>query len=594
VRFTVGHWGRMTGNGTLHGSGQKAALLGILATALVLNAWSLPARADTRSEAAPAGVYLSARAARQAADLTAASDLFAQALESDPADPWLLGNALSADLGLGRIEAAADLADRIVEAGLASPFAHLVLTVSNARDGDWRAVLSNLEAGRKVGPLVDGLARGYAWLGLGDDAAALSAFDELAANPDFRAFGLYHKAVALAQSGDLAGSEALFSGPEAEGVQRTRRSILAQAQVLGALGRSDDAVALLDESFGSDLDAPLAALRARLATGEIIPFDLVRSPEEGLAEVYFSVAAVLVESDPEAGLLYARAALALNERHAEAALLTAELFQTLGQPVLAREAYGLVPPDNPVFVAAELGRAEVLRDTGEEEAALEVLTGLAQDRPDLADVEVGRGDLLRGLERHEEAEAAYSRAIDLSSQDSGRLWLVHFMRALAREAQGDWPGAEADLRRSLELRPDQPQVLNHLGYSLVDRGEKLDEALALIGQAVDLHPNNGAIVDSLGWAYFRLGRYAEAVEQLEKAATLEANDPVVNDHLGDAYWRVDRIREARFQWKRALSLDPAPADVERIREKLASGLAEATDAAATKETAGLPAGSQGG
>jgi tetratricopeptide (TPR) repeat protein len=203
-----------------------------------------------------------------------------------------------------------------------------------------------------------------------------------------------------------------------------------------------------------------------------------------------------------------------------------------------------------------------------------------------------QGDLLRALDRWEEAEGAYDRALALSPEGSGTLWYLHFTRALTREAQGDWPGTEADLRRSLDLRPDSPQVLNHLGYGLVERGESLDEALALLERAVSLRPDSGAIVDSLGWAFFKLGRHADAVEQLEAAVSLLPSDPVINDHLGDAYWMVGREREARFQWSRALSLAPEPKEAERIRTKLVHGLEASAQGPA--ETAALPEDPQGG
>ncbi|TNC74201.1 tetratricopeptide repeat protein [Rubellimicrobium roseum] len=572
----------------MHASGRGAALLGAIAAAFIATA---PAAAPDGGSA-PAGTYLAARAARATADLPRAADLFAEALEADPADPWLLGNALSANLGLGRIEQAQALAARIVEAGLQSPYAHLVLDLGHARDGDWRGLLSELEAGRGVAPLVDGLTRGWAWAGLNDSAAAASAFDELGATPAFRSFALYHKALALAVGGNLAGAQTALAS---DGLQRTPRVVLAQAQVLAALGRPEEAMNLIDAAFGADLDAPLADLRARLAANEPVAFTLVATPAEGLAETYFSLAAVLAPEDSEAGLLYARAALALDPSHAEAAILAARLLEDLGQPALAREAYGLVPASDPLTLGAEIGRAGVLQSEDLDEAALEVLSRLAQDHPDSPEAQTALADHLRRMESFAEAEAAYGRAIALLPEGAGRLWYLHFMRALAHEGQADWPATESDLRAALRLNPDQPQVLNHLGYSLVDRGEKLDEAMEMIARAVDLRPDSGAIVDSLGWAYFRLGRYAEAVEQLELASTLLSTDPVINDHLGDAYWKVGRTREARFQWTRALSFEPAEADEARIRLKLAQGLdavlaAEADD----RETTALADEASGG
>jgi tetratricopeptide (TPR) repeat protein len=535
-------------------------------------AWSQ--EADASAETASAGTYLAARAAALASDFPAAADLLAQALLFDPDDPWLLDSAVTVNLGLGRLEAARDLAARALDAGFRSPAIHLATQLANAVEGDWRGLLQDLERGTTVGPLVDGLSRAWAWQGLGDTEAAMSAFDELsAASPGLRSVSLYHKALALALQGDLAAADALLSQPEPDGFSRSRRAILAHAEVLSGLDRNPDALALIDDTFGRDLDETLLALRMRLAAGEQLPFTFVTSAAEGLSEAYLNVASALGDTEAPTALLYARAALALDPDRSEAALLAASLLETMGQPGLAREVYGLVGEEDPSFVAAELGRAALLRGEGEEEAALEVLSRLASDLPERAEVQSSLGDLLRAMERLPEAEAAYDRALALSPEDATLLWYLHFTRGLARQEQGDWPGTESDLRRSLELRPDQPQVLNHLGYSLVERGEKLTEALEMLERAVALRPDSGAIVDSLGWAFFKLGRHDEAVEQLELAATLLPTDPVINDHLGDAYWVVGREREARFQWTRALSLDPEPEEAEKIRRKLQEGLA---------------------
>src|SRR5690606_16124011 len=152
-------------------------------------------------------------------------------------------------------------------------------------------------------------------------------------------------------------------------------------------------------------------------------------------------------------------------------------------------------------------------------------------------------------------------------------WVLYYTRGIAHERTKDWPAAEADFRKALELRPDQPAVLNYLGYSYLERKENYDEALAMIEKAVAERPDDGAIVDSLGWALYRLGRYEEAVGHLEKAVELMPVDSVVNDHLGDIYWAVGRTREAEFQWKRALSFEPdTEEEATRIRRKLEVGL----------------------
>jgi Flp pilus assembly protein TadD len=180
--------------------------------------------------------------------------------------------------------------------------------------------------------------------------------------------------------------------------------------------------------------------------------------------------------------------------------------------------------------------------------------------------------MLRMEERFDEAEVAYTAAIDLLPEVNDNDWVLFFYRGIAHEQSKDWAAAEADFRQALDLNPTQPQVLNYLGYGLVDRGEKLEEALGMIKKAVAGDPKQGYIIDSLAWAYFKLGRYAEALEPMERASLLEPVDPIVTDHLGDVYWMNDRKLEARFQWRRALSFEPTEKDAERIRRKLEVGL----------------------
>ena len=201
-----------------------------------------------------------------------------------------------------------------------------------------------------------------------------------------------------------------------------------------------------------------------------------------------------------------------------------------------------------------------------------MLTQLSQSHGEIPTVHTTLGDTYRRLERFDDAIAPYSRAIELVGTPERNHWPLFFSRGIAYEREDRWPEAEADFRKALELRPDEPQVLNYLGYSLVEMQTNLDEALNMIERAVAGRPNSGYIVDSLGWVLYRLGRYDEAVVHMERAAELLPVDPIINDHLGDVYWAVGRFREAEFQWHRALSFDPEPDEAERIRRKLEVGL----------------------
>jgi len=534
------------------------------ATALTLPA--TPARAD-------AGAYLAARAAGQTSDFEAAATWFLKALRDDQTNPALLENALTSLIILGEMDRALPLAEALRDSRASSQTAHLLLLGEAARQGDWRGVLSALEAGQTVGPVVDGLARAWAYVGQGRMGPALSAFDEVIDAPGQRGFGLYHKALALAAVGDFEAAEAIFALPPQEGMARTRRATIAYAQVLSQLGRNADAIARIDAVFGPRIDPSLASLREALEQGDALPFDVVQDAREGMAETLFSVAAALEgETGPALVSAYLHIATSLDPGHIDAILASARLFDEMGQFDLANAAFNRVPRDDPAFHAAELGRAAALRRAGRNDTAIEVLEQLARSYPDLAPVHVTLGDTLRGEKRYREANAAYGRALALYPPDDPALWLVLYTRGITAHELDDWPAAEADFRRSLALNPGQPQVLNYLGYSLVERGETLDEALAMIEQAVTAQPQNGAIVDSLGWVLFRLGRFEEAVGHMERAASLLPVDPIINDHLGDTFWAVGRVTEARFQWQRALSFGPQDSDAQRIRRKLDIGL----------------------
>jgi Flp pilus assembly protein TadD len=341
----------------------------------------------------------------------------------------------------------------------------------------------------------------------------------------------------------------------------------------------------LDRSFGTTPDPVIDALRRRLQTGEPLAFDTVRTARDGLAETFFTIATALNgEDDPDYTLIHLRIALLLQPDNADARLLLADVLGTLGLYDLAVETYAAFPADSPYHVPAEIGRATALRSDGKTDAAIEVLQTLARDYDDLISVQFSLGEMLQSEKRFDEAEVAYSAAIALRGEPTEDDWVLYFYRGICHEQSKDWPAAEADFRMALSLNPTQPQALNYLGYGLVDRGEKLDEALGMIQQAVAGDPDQGYIIDSLAWALFKLGRYEEALAPMERASLLEPVDPIVTDHLGDVYWMVGRKMEARFQWRRALSFEPIEKDAARILRKLEVGL----DQVMTEEPAAAP------
>ena len=520
-----------------------------------------------------AGSYLAARHASFFSDFRAASDYYAQALIQDPTNSTLMENAIMAYLGLGDVDRAVAVSRRLISVGATSQVANMALLADQFKRENFADAETDLEAGQSVGPLVDGLLKAWAQLGMGRMSEAQATFDEVSESPGIQVFGLYHKALALAMVGDFEGADEILSGRAKGTLQLTRRGVVAFAQVLSQLERNADAIDLIEKSFNGNLDPALEGIRDDLKAGKVLPFTVVSNARDGAAEVFLIVAGALNgEAADGYTLIYSRIAEYLRPANVDANLLSAALLEKLELYDLATDAYKSVPPDDPSFDAAELGRADALRKSGKTEASIEVLEQLARSRPENAAVFITLGDTLRGLERYAEATDAYDKAVALYPEPGAAQWLVFFARGITHERTDQWPKAEADFRRALELFPGQPQVLNYLGYSFVEMGENLDEALAMIEEAVAAQPDSGYIIDSLGWVQYRTGAYGDAVGNLERAAELMPVDPVINDHLGDAYWAVGRKTEAEFQWKRALSFDPEEKDAVRIRRKLDVGL----------------------
>ncbi|SDX15021.1 Flp pilus assembly protein TadD, contains TPR repeats [Ruegeria halocynthiae] len=547
---------------------RRAALAVILSSSI-----ALPAVSDTGS-----GSYLAGRQAIYQSDYPAAERYYARALQADPENPKLLENVVVARLALGEIERALTVADVIEKKELPSQAARMVISANLVADGKMDEFLARDPETQGVGPLVDGLMIAWAYIGQGAMTKAMEQFDDVATQEGLREFAQYHKAMALASVGDFESAEAIFAADDDLVGRFSRRAVLARAEVLSQLDRNDDALQFLNNVFAAGSDPTIEGYTDRLSDGETLPFTHVRSARDGMAEVFFSVGAALsTEAAQDYVLLYARIATFLRPDHIDAILLSAELLDGLEQYDLAVDVYRQVPPGSSDYHAAELGRAEVLSRSDRKDAAAEVLQNLAAQSPDLPGVHVALADLRRQQEDYAAAVTSYDKAIDLTEAGAGSNWFLHYARGISHERLKNWDQAEADFRRALELNPDQPQVLNYLGYSLVERQEKLDEALNMIERAASARPDSGYIVDSLGWVLFRLGRYDEAVEHMERAVELMPVDPVVNDHLGDVYWAVGRAREAEFQWKRALSfIDPedvdGEADPDRIRRKIEIGL----------------------
>lgn len=526
-----------------------------------------------------AGSYLAGRSATVDNDFDAAAQYYAAAMARDPSNVELMESATLSYLALGRIDRALPLGRAIVATGQQSQAARMAITAGLVEDGDYATLAAQEVRTDGINPWVDGLVKAWALVGSDDVDAAIAQFDAISTEGGMRGIVMFHKALALATVGRYADAEALFEAEGPGAAARTRRGVLARSEILSQLGRNKDAVEVITQTFNGATDPELDALIVRLNTDETLPYTHAPTARAGMAEVYYTFAALLraEQASDYYALLYARVAGYLRPDHVDASLLTASLLEDLGQHKLAIEEYRGVSADDPAFHVAELGRAAALRRLDKADQAIEVLEQLARSHGEMAVVHSTLGDVLRAQDEDQAAIDAYTRALELTSEGDSRTWFLHFSRGIAFSQDGNDVAAEEDFRAALATNPDQPQVLNYLGYSLVEENRKLVEALDMIERAVAASPDSGYIVDSLGWVYYRLGRYPEAVVQMERAVELEAVDPVVNDHLGDVFWSVGRKREAQFQWKRALSFikfssTDTEAEPDRIRRKLEVGL----------------------
>jgi len=338
-------------------------------------------------------------------------------------------------------------------------------------------------------------------------------------------------------------------------------------------GRADEADALyqrfIKDNAGSELAESVLARKPAEP-----PLPLIDSAKDGLAEALFDLASVVNQPETiDLALLYARCALQLRPHLPLAQLLLSDVLSAQNKPEESLAILAEIPPNSPYSWSARLRVTADLEMLDRTEEAIAQLKKMATEAPARAGAEMQLGDLLRGKKRFGEAVKAYDEAITrLQAAGMPERWSLYYSRGIALERSGQWKRSEADLLHALELKPDQPLVLNYLGYSWIDKGENLQRGLKMIEKAVELRPEDGYIVDSLGWAHYRLGDYSSAVEYLEKAIELVPEDPTINDHLGDAYWQSGRPSEARFQWRRALQFGPEADEVKPIEAKLDRGL----------------------
>ena len=549
------------------------------------NAAQFPSKGDLKS-LTTAGSYLAARHASVERDASAAAAFYRSALRTDPKNNELMDRAFISSLADGDIDEAVKLADRILTIDKSNRVARLVVGVRDLKQKKYATAQININQSIR-GPITDLVATllsGWASYGAGDSKAAVANIDKLTGPEWYPIFKDLHSGMIL----ELAGKEK-EAGARLERAYKLDDSMLRVADDYARwLSRNKDAAAAsaIYDAFDKKLPRHpllLEGLRDSKAGKRMSP--LVDSAQAGAAEALYGIGATLTRRGGEdLALVYLQLSLYLAPNHSLALLSLADLYESVKKPAMAIKIYERMPANSPLKRNAQIQLATNLDAADRSEEAIKILKGVTAEDPRDIDAIMALGNIERGRKRFADCAATYTQGIDVMPARSEKgSWVTYYYRGICFERSKQWSKAETDMRKALELQPEQPHVLNYLGYSWIDQGINLDEGMKMIRRAVDQRPDDGYIVDSLGWAYYRIGSYEDAVKNLERAIDLKPEDPTINDHLGDAYWRIGRVLEARFQWAHARDLKPEPDELPKIEAKIENGLPDDTSSAASAD-----------
>ncbi|SOC35071.1 Tfp pilus assembly protein PilF [Rhizobium subbaraonis] len=539
---------------------------------------------DPQSVNSFSGAFLAARTADVDKDYETAIALYRITLQYDPTNTEVKERLMITLLLNGDFEEGVKLAQALKDDPAVERITTVVRGMDAIRKREYRTAQKILvySGPNDLDRMMNGLLVAWAKFGDGKTKEALAAISDMEGPDWFAIFKNYSAGAIAAAAGDRdtarkrLNDAILDRNGGAAAPDTFMRAVMALARLEAREGNKQKALDAI--SVGENLVssyAPLKALRESIERGDKQE-QQVRTAAQGAASVLFSIGGALNREGAEDIVsLYLQVSRALDPESADTLVLLGGLAESQEKPDLAIEFYRQVPENSPMRRLSELQLGLQLADLGKVDEAKTHLKELIEADPKDMRSYLAYGSVLSDAKEYKEMGEVYDRAVDqMGNVPNKSQWTIYFQRGIAYERQKKWEQAEPNFRKALDLNPDQPQVLNYLGYSWVDMNVNLDEGLEMIRKAVSIKPDDGYIVDSLGWAYYRLGQYEDAVTELERAAELRAGDPTINDHLGDAYWRVGRKLEATFQWNRALGLKPEEAEIPKIKAKIENGLPE--------------------
>ncbi len=518
-----------------------------------------------------AGTYLAGRLASANRDIAAAAGYFQTALAIDPGNPILTERTFQFLLADGRIKEALPIAERLIARDKGHALARLVLGVDALKKGMWDRARGHFQqtTPRPLTDLTVAILTGWTLAGKGETEAALKTVDKVSGLEWYAVFKNFHGAL-IADAGGQKVDAARRMAQAYSGDGRALRVVEGQIRLLARSRKTAEALAAIAEFEKTIPDHPvIQGLKADIEAGRAVA-PIVSTPQAGAAEFLYGLGSAMGRDGGEdIAAMYLQMALWLTPDAELPMIALAGLQGQMKQYDKAINQLGRISTDSRLRPLADIqvGRYHTINQNYEE--ASKHLRAVVDRTPKDLDAIQALGDVLRADKKFAEAAEIYSRAIDQVGKPAKNDWGLFYYRGIAYERTKQWPKAEADFYKALELQPDEPHVLNYLGYSWIDMGMNLDKGLELVKKAVELKSDDGYIVDSLAWAYYKLGRFEEAVKELERAVLLKPDDPVINDHLGDAYAKVDRLREATFQWRHALDMKPEAEEIPKIEKKLA-------------------------
>jgi tetratricopeptide (TPR) repeat protein len=520
------------------------------------------------------GNYLAGRFAGKEKDMNAAARFLGRALNDDPNNPVLIERAFVLYLSSGDMANAEEFATRVLSFNSQHRMARIVLGLRDLRFKRYAAARTHFAkaAYTPIGELTSALLTSWSYAAERRGGEALAALDKLDSNDSFANFKLFHAAMVADYTGQHLRAENLYKKAY-EQTGSSLRVVQAYGSFLERTGRAPEAKKVYEKFLAGSEDNPVIGKALAAVNAKRQPKPFIATALAGASEALFSLSSSMTDDQgAEVALVYARLALSLEGGSAVAQTLLGDIYENMERYEDAIHAYEKIARNSELRSNGEIEIAINAQRLKRPEEAKSRLKQLIRREPRNFDAIVTYGNILRANEEFAEAAKAYSQALALVPAPSKEHWTAFYYRGICHERTKQWPKAEADFRKALELDPEQALVLNYLGYSMIDQRIKLDEALAMVKKAVELKPNDGYIVDSLGWAYYQLGDFEEAVKHLERAVELKPADPTINDHLGDAYWRVGRTLEAKFQWQHAKDNKPEPEPLKAIEDKLANGL----------------------